>query len=85
MSVLSDKSSNMENVCDEEKKLFAKLYVLTHIFVNDMFLWLFCCCFICCFFFLVVVVTIKVNYSIYVSQCLGNTTILINIQKSVNF
>lgn len=50
----------MENVCDEEKKLFAKLYVLTHIFVNDMFLWLFCCCFICCFFFLVVVVTIKV-------------------------
>lgn len=52
----------MENVCDEEKKLFAKLYVLTHIFVNDMFLWLFCCCFICCFFFLVVVVTIKVLY-----------------------
>lgn len=46
----------MENVCDEEKKLFAKLYVLTHIFVNDMFLWLF----YLLFFFLVVVVTIKV-------------------------
>lgn len=25
MSVLLDKSSNMENVCDEEKKLFVKL------------------------------------------------------------
>lgn len=57
MNVLSDKSSNMENVCDEEKKLFAKLYVLTHIFVNDMFLWLF---YLLLFFFLVVVVTIKV-------------------------
>lgn len=51
MSVLLDKSSNMENVCDEEKKLFVKFYVLIYIFVNDMFLWLFCCCFICCFFF----------------------------------
>lgn len=41
MSVLLDKSySNIENVCDEEKKLFVKFYVLIYIFVNDMFLWL---------------------------------------------
>lgn len=83
MSVLSDKSSNMEDVCDEEKKLFAKLYVLTHIFANDMYLWLLLL-FYLGFFFLLWLLQLRC-YSIYVSQCPGNTTILINIQKSVNF